>query len=83
MATEIVNHVCPCCKQPLTYYIQQLDPRSKLTPKWFGTCSTPDCDFERITLSDASWTRIQTDEEFASGYRGMERRMKAQMAVQS
>ena len=79
VATPIMTH-CPCCNQPLDYYKQQLDPRSKLTPKWIGTCRTSDCDFEDVTLSDSNWTRIQTDEEFAAQYRGMTRRMKAQMA---
>lgn len=79
MATEIINCNCPECKQSLDYYKQQLDPRSKLTPRWIGTCRTEGCDYQDVTLSDANWTRIQTDEEFASGYRGMERRMSAQM----
>ena len=74
MATPIMTH-CPGCGQPLDYYLQDLDPRSKLTPKWFGTCRTAGCDFEKVTLQDANWQRIPTDADFTALYRGMNAKM--------
>lgn len=79
--SEIINAVCPCCGKPLDYYKQQLHPKSTRVAQWIGTCRTQGCDFELVTLSDDAWTRIQTDETFASGYRGMNARLVAQMAV--
>lgn len=71
----VINCRCPLCQQNLDYYKQQLDPRSKLTPRWIGTCRNLDCDYAEVTLSDANWTRIQVDSEFAAGYRGMNKRI--------
>jgi hypothetical protein len=80
MSSEIINTTCPCCNKPMDYYKQELHPKSTHVAQWIGTCRTVGCDFELVTLSDDAWTRIQTDETFASGYRGMQARIRTQMA---
>lgn len=80
MNSEIKNCNCPHCQQELDYYKQQLHPKSTRTPSWIGTCRTSGCDFQDVTLSDANWTRVINEPEFANQYRGMNARLVAQMA---
>lgn len=80
MSNEITNKTCPCCGQPMDYYKQELHPKSTRVAQWIGTCRTQGCEYELVTLSDDAWTRIQNDSEFASGYKGMQARISAQMA---
>ena len=55
MKHNIVHQTCPDCGNPLEYYLQQLHPRSTRTPSWIGTCRTPGCALNSVTLSDDMW----------------------------
>ena len=36
-----------------------------------GTCKTPDCDYQDVTLSAERWVQLATDTAMQADYRGM------------
>lgn len=66
---HIEHQACPDCGRPLDYYLQQLHPKSTRTPSWIGTCRTPGCALNSVTLSDGEWGKANLE-----AYRQMNRK---------